>query len=236
MGDLRELTPDQLGTILQRARQDRAPLSLRALGCFRIQGDLHLTGLEVGKALQLSGARRRDHLHPQGTPVMLTVLLGDEVYSLRTTMLAPILSPEGDTQVPPILRLAWPVGGAECHQRASVRVAGPDLPALEATLILDEARIPATVMNLTETGMGLSVEGPIPVRIRQQVEIDVMLPGERRLRATAEVRFVEAPGDGAAMTHIGMVLGCMTPDGREGLRAFIQARRTDLSEGLRASV
>jgi hypothetical protein len=233
MTDLRHLSDLEMQALLDRARASKAPASIRAVGSVRLLGDLHVNGLEAGRALHLGGAKRRDQLPPRDTPVGLSLLLGDEVLALQSTMLDPIISEQGDTLFPPVLRLSWPRPGVEFHRRCAVRVATPDLPSLPARLAIQGTRHEATLLNLNETGMGLGLASQMLLDLHAQVEVETDLPGGVSLRATGEVRHLEWLDDDPMPTRIGLVLGQMSEGDREALRRFIQARRTVRSEALR---
>lgn len=227
------LTPPELAALLQRARETSAPASIRAVGSVRLLGDLRVNGLEQGRALHLGGVRRRDQLLPLGTPVALSLVMGDEVFALQSSLLEPILSTAGDTQVPPILRLAWPSPEIEVHRRAQVRVGTPDLPPLQARLIHQGQALDAELLNLTETGVGLGLTAPLMLDLHSEVALETRLPGGLAIKATGEVRHLEWLEGDRLPTRLGLVLGAMEEDHREALRRFIQARRTVRSEALR---
>lgn len=233
MSEFRNLSPKELESIFQQGRTSRAPASIRAVGSVRLLGDLHISGYEAGASVQLSGAKRRDQLPPRGAPVAVSLLLGDEIYSLQTRLLEPILADESDTLFPPVLRIEWPQGPVEVHRRENLRVATPDLPPLVATLDYKEKTYPAKLLNLTETGMGLGLTEPLLLDLHAQVEVETELPGGIRLRTTGNVRHLEWLDENPLPTRLGLILGCMTDQNREALRRFIQARRTDRSENLR---
>jgi len=233
MSEFRNLNPQEMEALLQQARESRAPASIRAVGSVRLLGDLHISGLEVGVSVHLSGAKRRDQLPPRGTAVALSVLLGEEILSLQCNLLEPILAEDSDTLYPPILRVDWPQAQMEVHRRGDVRVATPDLPPLMAKLELKERSYSAKLLNLTETGMGLGLSERLMVDLHAQVEVETELPGGIKLRTTGNVRHLEWLDEDPVPTRLGLVLGCMTEQTREALRRFIQARRTDRSEKLR---
>jgi len=230
-----EAQPEKQETdeLLRRALKAKAHASLRAEGSVRTLGDLQFRGVEGERCLHLSGAKRRDQILPPGSPVILTVLLDDQVLSVRTRMLEPILASEGDTLFPPVLRIEWPSQRIQVHQRRDVRVATPELPPLRATLLVEGKRLVAELLNLTETGMGLGLAEAPELGLHTQVEVETTLPGGFDFRTTGDVRHVEEVEGGPLPVRLGLVLGCMTQQAREALRRFIQARRTDLSEALR---
>lgn len=233
MSEFRNLNPEAMENLLSQARESRAPASIRAVGSVRLLGDLRITGFENGVSVHLSGAKRRDQLPPKGTPVAVSVLLGEEIFSLQSRLLDPILAEESDTLYPPILRVEWPQAQMEVHSRGDVRVATPDLPPLHATLEFRDNSYAAKLLNLTETGMGLGLTEQLMVDLHTQVEVETELPGGIRIRTTGNVRHLEWLDEDPMPTRLGLVLGCMTEQTREALRRFIQARRTDRSENLR---
>jgi hypothetical protein len=233
MSEFRNLSQQEIESLLQRARASRASASIRAVGSVRLLGDLHISGFEIGASVQLSGAKHRDQLPPKGMVVAVSVLLGEEIFSLQTRMLEPILAGESDTLFPPVLRVDWPQAQMEVHCRGDVRVATPDLPPLDATLEFKDRVFPAKLLNLTETGMGLGLTERLRVDLHAQVEVETELPGGIKLRTTGNVRHLEWLDEDALPTRLGLVLGCMTDQTREALRRFIQARRTDRSENMR---
>ncbi len=233
MSEFRNLSQQEMEDLLRRARESHAPASIRAVGSVRLLGDLHISGSELGVAVHLSGAKHRDQLPPKGTPVAVSVLLGEEIYSLQSRMLEPILAGDSDTLYPPVLRVDWPQAQMEVHHRGDVRVATPDLPPLRATLAFRDRVYEAKLLNLTETGMGLGLTEHLLVDLHAQVEMETELPGGIRLRTTGNVRHLEWLDEDPLPTRMGLVLGCMTDQDREALRRFIQARRTDRSENLR---
>ena len=233
MSEFRNLSPEELESLLQRARESRAPASIRAVGSVRLLGDLRISGFEVGTSVQLSGAKRRDQLPPKGTPVAVSLLLGEEIFSIQTRLLEPILADESDTLFPPVLRVEWPQTQMEVHRRGDVRVATPDLPPLTAKLEFKDKVYTAKLLNLTETGLGLGLTERLLMDLHAQVEVETDLPGGIRIRTTGNVRHLEWLDEDPLPTRLGLVLGCMTDQSREALRRFIQARRTDRSENLR---
>jgi hypothetical protein len=234
MGTRLDLTPQDLQDLLGRARDAQASASLRAVGVQRILGDLHVGDLEPGTAVHLMGAKRRDQLPGPGTPLNLSLLLGENVFTIRTSMLEPIVTPEGDGLQAPILRVAWPLGSVERYHRESVRVAASDLPPLSATARMGADWVEAQLLNLTETGMGLGMPSSFAPGLHSQVEVQTTLPGGILFRTMGEVRHLELLDEGPFPARLGLVLGCMTGEGREAMRQFIQARRTDRSQMLRS--
>lgn len=227
------LTPSDLAGLLQRARETSAPASIRAVGSVRLLGDLRVNGLEPGRALHLGGVRHRDQLLPLGTPVTLSLVMADEVFALQSSLLDPILSPAGDTQVPPILRLAWPAPKIEVHRRAQVRVGTPDLPPLQARIFHEGKTVEAELLNLTETGVGLGLSVSLMLELHATIALETQLPGGLAIQAAGEVRHLEWLVGDRLPTRLGLVLGAMDEGHREALRRFIQARRTVRSEALR---
>ena len=233
MSEFRNLTRDELLELVQKARAINAPASVRAVGSVRLLGDLHISGMEPGVAVHLSGAKRRDQVPAKGTAVTVSILLGDEVLCIQSHLLDAILADESDTLFPPVLRVEWPASQVEVRMRGDVRVATPDLPPLGATLEIAGRTYAAKLLNLTETGMGLGLTEQVMVDLHAQVEMETELPGGIRIRTTGNVRHLEWLDEDPLPTRLGLVLGCMTDETRETLRRFIQARRTDRSEKLR---
>ncbi len=233
MSEFRNLSPKEMEDLLQKARESMVPASVRAVGSVRLLGDLHITGIEAGVAVHLSGAKRRDQLPPKGAAVAVSVLMEDEILSLQSRMLDPILCGDSDTLYPPVLRIEWPQAHMEVHQRGDVRVATADLPPLEAKLEFKDRVYPAKLLNLTETGLGLGLTEHLFIDLHAQVEVETELPGGVQVRTTGKVCHLEWLDEDALPTRLGLVLGCMTDQTREALRRFIQARRTDRSENLR---
>lgn len=226
--------PD-LDALLAGFHKARATASIRAEGGSRMLGDLTVSGLERGTALHLSGVKRRDHLPPAETVMSVSVLHGDYAYSFRTRMMPPLVSSEGDTLFPPIVRLAWPLEAPQVRPRRALRVAAPDHPALGARLFVAGEWIEAQLINLTETGLGLGLAAPMNLALQMVVQVETRLPGGRPLATTGEVRHLEILEDDPLPTRMGMVLGPLDEVSREHLRAFIQDRRTDRSDAMRQS-
>ena len=227
------LSGPELEKLLIQAKGESAYASLRAVGSPRMLGDLQVRGLEPGTAVQLMGVKRREQFPPSGTEVILSILLGDEVISSRTSLLEPIIFAEGDTMFPPILRVAWPTRAIQTHQRHEVRVATADLPPLQAQVEFDGRKVPAHLLNLTETGMGLGFERPLAVPLKAVVAVETRLPGGEIIRVAGEVRHSETLENEPFPLRLGLILGAMSDRAREALHRFIQARRMDRSEELR---
>lgn len=233
MSDTNDLSGNKLESLLLQAREECAYASIRAIGSPRILGDLQVRGLEPGRALQLMGVKRREQFPPPGTEVILSILLGDEVISARTTLLEPIVFAEGDTMFPPVLRVAWPDQAIQTHRRHEVRVATPDLPPLEATLEYGGRKIQVRLLNLTETGMGLGLDEKVSIPSRAEVRIETTLPGGERIQTVGELRHAETLEREPLPMRLGIVLSHMSDPVRDALHRFIQARRMDRSEELR---
>lgn len=233
MSEYRNLSQDDMLGLIQRAKETRAPASLRAVGSVRLLGDLQVTGMEPGTALHLSGVKLRDQLPPKGAAVTVSILVDQEILCVQGRLLDPILAEESDTLFPPILRIDWPAAQVEVRKRGDVRVATPDLPPLMATLTFRDRTFSAHLLNLTETGLGLGLPEQVMVDLHAQVEVETELPGGIRVHTTGNVRHLEWLDGDPLPTRLGLVLGCMTDQVREALRRFIQARRTDRSENLR---
>lgn len=235
MGQSRNLNREQLEGLVQKAKETRAPASIRALGSPRLLGDLEVCGLESGISIHLMGAKRRDQIPPPGTEVTLSVLVEDEVITAHTTLMEAIISTEGDTLFPPILRVAWLERAIEFHRRGDVRVATPDLPPLKASLAFDGRILEARLLNLTETGMGLGIGEQISMLPHARTEVEVILPGGTALRVIGEVRHAELLDNDILPTRIGLVFAEISDHARESLHRFVQARRTDRVQVMRKS-
>lgn len=233
MSDMNDLSGNKLESLLFQAKEECAYASLRAIGSPRILGDLQVRGLEPRRALQLMGVKRREQFPPPGTEVILSILLGDEVISSRTTLLEPIVFAEGDTMFPPVLRVAWPEQAIQTHRRHEVRVATPDLPPLEAVLEYEGRKIQVRLLNLTETGMGLGLDERVSIPPKAEVQIETTLPGGERIQTIGELRHAETLEREPLPMRLGIVLSHMSDSVRDALHRFIQARRMDRSEELR---
>ena len=222
--------PDLLD-LLSRAQEAKAPVSLRSNGSNRLLGDLHLRGMEAGVALHLLGAKRRDHLPPEGGRVTVSLVLGSEVISFETTVLSPIVANEGDTLFPPIMRVAWPMEGARFQHRQDLRVASPVHRPLDATLRLGSGTtISAQVVNLTETGVGLALNGMLKETLPLQASVDMVLPDGSPLRCEGVIRHLTFREGETHYVRLGLVLADAS---NEALKRFLQARRTDYLQDLR---
>ncbi len=215
-----------LESLLMRIRDAHCAASLRVDGTARMLGHLQAGRLEPGTAIQLEGAKRRDLLPPAGSAVTLSFLLEQEVVSLHTVLLEPL--------APRTLRAAWPTLPPERHHRDEVRVATPDLPPLGATLVLQGLRLPAKLLNLTETGLGLGLKQDPPVPLQGEVRVETRLPGGIQLVLTGEVRHVGRLPEDPMPVRVGLVLLDLSGQARDALHAMIQARRSILSESIRA--
>lgn len=224
---------EDINALLQRIKETKARASLRSEGSAKLLGDLQVQALEQGKALHLAGAKRRDQLPPVGSPASLTVILGDEVLTVRSTILEPIISTDGDTLFPPVLRISWPTESFTVHQRRDVRVATPDLPPLRATLHVQGKRVEAKLLNLTELGVGLGIAEVVHLDLHSTARIETLLPGGIPFRSMGEVRHLERLQDESLPMRVGLVLVDIETPAREALNRFLQARRTDRSENMR---
>lgn len=221
-----------LETILHAALRSGAPASLRAEGAVRMLGHLHVRSLEPGALIQLEGLKLRDVLPPAGTPVTLTLLHGEDVVSIRTRLLEPILA-EHEPKAPPVVQAAWPTEPLQVHPRRAVRVATADLPPLEATLIWHGQRHSAKLLNLTDMGLGLGLAEELEIGYHDQVEVTTRLPGAETLTVQGDVRHVESLEGDELPTRLGLVLVDLPLETREALQRFIQARRMDRSTEIR---
>jgi hypothetical protein len=188
-------------------------------------GHLQAGRLEPGTAIQLEGAKRRDLLPPAGSVVTLSFLLGQEVVSIHTVLLEPL--------APRTLRAAWPVQPPDRHHRDEVRVATPDLPSLAATLVIQGHRLPAELLNLTETGLGLGLRLAPPVPLEGEVRVETRLPGGIPLVLTGEVRHHGHRQGDPLPVRVGLVLRELPAAVQETLHRMIQARRIIRSEAIR---
>jgi hypothetical protein len=80
-------------------------------------------------------------------------------------------------------------------------------------------------------GVGLAIE--LVLLPHAMVEVEVLLPGDHPLKIQGEVRHAELLDNDPLPTRIGLVFGEITPQSREVLHRFVQARRTDRSEVMR---
>lgn len=221
-----------LEAILRRAKKSGTSASLRAEGAVKMLGHLHVRDLEAGTAFQLEGLKLRDNLPPAGTRVTLTLIQGDEVISIRTHLLEPILT-EHEPKVAPVLQAAWPTEPLEIHPRRAVRVATPDLPPLEATILWQGQRLEGKLLNLTDMGMGLGFRDALTFSYHDRMEVVTNLPGSASLTVSGDVRHSEALAGDELPTRVGLVLVDLSPETRESLQRFIQARRMDRSTAMR---
>ncbi len=189
---------EELETMLREAKELKASISLRAMGTNRMLGDLRLAGLEPGQAMHLMGAKRRDQLPQEGTMVTLSIILGDQVVSLDSPVLTPLVAAEGDTMFPPVLRLAWPTRGIELKRRRDMRMASADQAPLTGTLKAQDQTWQVKVLNLTETGMGLALPASANLPLRQKVQVQTTLPGGAVFSCHGEIRHLMHMGGGCA--------------------------------------
>ena len=224
---------EELETMLREAKDLKASLSLRAMGTNRMLGDLRLAGIEPGVAMHLTGAKRRDQLPEEGTMVTLSIILGDQVVSLDSPVLAPLVAAEGDTMFPPVLRIAWPTRGIELKRRRDMRMASADQAPLVGTLKALDQSWEVKVLNLTETGMGLALPASANLPLRQKVQVQTTLPGGALFSCHGEIRHLMHMEGALLPTRAGVVFWGQPGEGQEDLRRFIQDRRTDRSQSLR---
>lgn len=225
MGPASLLSAPVLEQFLIQARLTQAVTSLRLQGNHsRLLGDLRVHAFRPGSMLELSGLHARDLVPEAGTPVTLTVLLGEEVLTLESILLPPLQDESGT-----LLRLDWPHEPARLQRRRDVRVAGPDQAPLKARVGVGDQHLDALLMNLTETGVGLAFEEPLMVELHASVDIDTELPGGVKLHCPGEVRHLTYLEGLDYPTRLGVVL-CPLPDtDMEAIHRFIQTRRTDRS-------
>ena len=234
MSELIFPSDEELESMLREAKDLRASVSLRAMGTNRMLGDLRMGGLEPGVAMHLTGAKRRDQLPVEGTTVTLSIILGDQVVTLDSPVLSPLVAVEGDTQFPPILRLAWPTLGIELKRRRDMRVASADQKPLVGILKTPDQSWEVKVLNLTETGMGLALPASANLPLRQRVVVETTLPNGAFFSTHGEIRHLMHMEGDVLPTRAGVVFWGLPGEGQEALRRFIQDRRTDRSESLRA--
>ena len=220
------LSAPVLEQFLIQARLTKAVASLRLQKAnSRLLGDLRVHSFRAGTTLWLSGLHARDLVPSEGTPVTLTVLLGDEVLSLESTLLAPVQDDDGHT----LLHLSWPQEPAQLHRRRDMRVAGPDQSPLKVRVRLGDRQLDALLVNLTETGVGLAFEESLLVDLHAAVEIDAELPDGAILHCPGEVRHLNFLEGQDYPTRLGIVLHPLPGTDLEPIHRFIQARRTDRS-------
>jgi len=230
MGHTSYLSAPILEQFLVQASLTKAVVSLRLHGApARLLGDLWIHACHPGASLELSGLHARDSVPPEGTPVTLTLLLGDEVLTLESTLLAPAHDDSGAT----LLCLAWPRESARLHARRDMRVAGPDQAPLKVKVGLGERRLDALLVNLTETGVGLALEEALIIELHTRVDIDAELPDGSLLRCPGEVRHLTFIDGQAYPTRLGLVLRPDDTTDLEPIHRFIQTRRTDRSHTFR---
>lgn len=230
MGHASFLSAPVLEQFLVQARLTKAVASLRLQGAnSRLLGDLHLHRFRPGSVLELSGLHARDAVPATGTPVTLTILLGEEVLTLESLLLAPLPDESGNT----ILSLDWPRESARLHHRRDVRVAAPDQSPLKVRVGLGGRELDALLVNLTETGVGLAFEEPLLVELHAVVEIDAELPDGAVLRCPGEVRHLTFLEGQDYPTRLGVVLNPGPDTDLEPIHRFIQTRRTDRSQSFR---
>ena len=226
---LRTLNEPDIEALLRRAMDTKATASLRAGGSAWMLGQLRVLDLQPGAAIHLLGAKRRDQLPPEGTPVTLSLLLGDAAIALQTLMLKPL----EQQQDAPLLRTAWPTQALEIGQREQVRVAYSALRPLGATLRHQGQSLEAKLLNLTETGMGLGLAVPVSFKAQDRVEVETCFPGGEPFRVTGEVRHCEFLAGDPMPTRMGLILVDLPPEIRGSLHRLIQARRMYYSQNLR---
>lgn len=231
MGQTSTITTAVLERFLLQARLTGAQASLRPEGGHtRLFGDLHIHGLRSGSSVSLSGLHTRDSVPEPGTAVSLTILLGEEVLTLTSTLEAP--TQENDTT---ILHLAWPQDSAQIHPRREVRVAAPAQNPLKAKVNLGNRILDALLVNLTETGVGLAFREPLMLDLHTLLEIDADLPDGATLQCPGEVCHLTYLEGHDYPTRLGVVLNPTPSTDLGPMLRFIQARRTDRSQSLRQS-
>ncbi|WLT30370.1 PilZ domain-containing protein [Geothrix sp. PMB-07] len=231
MGHASLLSPPVLEQFLIQARLTKAVVSLRLQGTpSRLLGDLRIHAFRVGSALDLSGLHARDLVPAAGTPVTLTILLGDEVLTLQSALLPAAGTDESGAA---LLRLDWPQEPARLHHRRDVRVAAPDQSPLKVKVKVEGRQLEALLVNLTETGVGLALEATLMVELHAMVDIDAELPDGSLLRCPAEVRHLTYIEGQTFPTRLGLVLRPGDTTDMAPIHRFIQTRRTDRSHSFR---
>lgn len=229
MGHASILSAPVLEQFLIQARLTRAMASLRFQGTpSRLLGDLQVHAFHVGSNLDLTGLRVRDALPAEGTAVTLTVLMGEEVLTLESILMAPEVE-AGLT----LLRLSWPQQSARLHRRRDVRVAAPDQSPLAARVTLGGQVLQAMLVNLTETGVGLALKESLMVDLHAPVEVFAELPDGAVLHCPGEVRHLTYLEGYDYPTRLGVVLKPQPDTNLAPIHRFIQTRRTDRSQGFR---
>lgn len=224
------LSAPVLEQFLIQARLTKAVASLRLQGTnSRLLGDLRIHSFRPGSTLELSGLHVRDAMPIEGTSVTLTVLLGEEVVTLDSLLLAPLQDETGD----PLLRLDWPRESAQLHRRRDMRVAAPEQAPLKVRVDLGGRTLDALLVNLTETGVGLALDEPLMVDLHAPVVIDAKLPDGSILHCPGEVRHLAYLEGQDYPTRLGVVLHPGPDVDLEPIHRFIQARRTDRSQSFR---
>ena len=226
------LSAPALEQFLIQARLTKAVASLRLqTASSRLLGDLRIHSFRPGSTLELAGLHVRDAMPAEGTAVTLTVLLGEEVLTLDSLLLAPLQDAAGD----PLLRLDWPHEPARLHRRRDMRVAAPEQAPLKVRVGLGGRILDALLVNLTETGVGLALEEVLMVDLHTPVDLDAMLPDGSVLRCPGEIRHLAYLEGQDYPTRLGVVLNPGPEVDLEPIHRFIQARRTDRSQAFRQS-
>lgn len=230
MGHASLLSPPVLEQFLIQARLTKAVASLRLHATTsRLLGDLRIRTAQPGSVIELTGLHARDTVPAGGLPVTLTVLLGDEVLTLESTLLPPLQDDAGGM----LLRLDWPQSPARLHHRRDVRVAAPDQTPLKVRIGLGGRHLDALLVNLTETGVGVALDESLMVDLHTQVDLDAELPDGAILRCLGEVRHLTFLEGQDYPTRLGIVLQPGPDVDMEPVHRFIQARRTDRSQSFR---
>lgn len=230
MGHATTLSAPALEQFLHQALHTRAVASLRLQSAkSRLVGDLRIHAFRSGADLELAGLRTRESVPPEGMPVTLTILLGEEVLTLESTIRATRRENPSET----ILCLGWPVEPARLHPRREVRVAAPDQSPLKVQVSFGGRSFDALLVNLTETGVGLALSETLMVDLHTEVQIDAELPDGAELHCPGEVRHLTFRDGLAFPTRLGVVLRPSNHADLEPIHRFIQTRRTDRSQGFR---
>ncbi len=219
------IDPSFLEALLRQAERLQSSATLRQVGSRRILGDLQVATLEIPTAVVLTWDNGREQAPAPGSEVILTLVVGDEVHTLRAVLVEAIQ---------PHLRVTWPSELLETGARTRLRVAAPDQTPLEARLCQEGACREAELLHLTESGMALAVDAPFVTEVGDELLVETELPGGRLLEVACRVMQVTLPTSSSKRYQVELSFHRLLPEARETLQRFIQARRTDRSEMLRS--
>lgn len=217
--------PSFLEALLRQAERLQSSATLRQVGSRRILGDLQVAFLEVPTSVVLTWDNGREQAPAPGSEVVLTLVVGDEVHTLRAAMVE---------AVQPHLRVTWPSELLETGARTRLRVAAPDQIPLEARLCQEGACREAELLHLTESGMALAVNAPFEAEVGDELLVETELPGGRLLEVVCRVLQVTESRLSPERLQVELGFHMLAVEAGETLQRFIQARRTDRSELLRS--